>query len=39
MAEIKAKQTNAVVNEFIRTFADNGLKQNDSFELLKIMQI
>jgi len=39
MAEIKTKQTNADVHDFIKTFADTGQKQNDSFELLKIMQI
>jgi hypothetical protein len=38
MAEIKTKQTNADVYEFINSFADSGQKKKDSFELLKLMQ-
>lgn len=38
MAAIKTKQTEADVYEFIRTFADTEQKQQDSFELLKLMQ-
>ncbi len=38
MAEIKTKQTNAGVHEFIMTFADTEQKQKDSFELLRLMQ-
>src|SRR5690606_25706929 len=38
MAEIKTKQTNADVHEFINTFADTEQKRKDSFELLKLMQ-
>ncbi|MGV8815770.1 MAG: DUF1801 domain-containing protein [Gelidibacter sp.] len=38
MAEIKTKQTNASVEEFINTFADTDKKRADGFELLKIMQ-
>ncbi len=38
MAEIKTKQTDADVHEFINTFTDSALKRNDSFELLKLMQ-
>jgi len=38
MAEIKTKQTNANVHEFINTFADTDQKRNDGFELLKLMQ-
>jgi hypothetical protein len=38
MSEIKTKQTNADVHEFIKTFADTEQKRNDSFELLKLMQ-
>lgn len=38
MAELKTKQTNADVSEFIKMFADTEQKQNDSFELLKLMQ-
>jgi len=38
MAEIKTKQTNADVQEFINTFADTEQKRKDSFELLKLMQ-
>lgn len=38
MAEIKTKQTNADVHEFINTFATTEQKIKDSFELLDLMQ-
>ncbi|MBK6344963.1 MAG: DUF1801 domain-containing protein [Bacteroidales bacterium] len=38
MAEIKTKQTSADVAEFIRAFAQTEQKQQDGFELLKLMQ-
>ena len=38
MAEIKTKQTNANVQDFINTFANTEQKRKDGFELLKIMQ-
>lgn len=38
MAELKTKQTNADVLEFIKTFADTEQKRIDSFELIKIME-
>lgn len=38
MGEIKTKQNNANVHDFIRTFANTEQKQKDSFELLKLMQ-
>jgi len=38
MAEIKTKQTNASVNDFIESFATTEQKRKDSYELLKIMQ-
>ena len=38
MAELKTKQTNADVIDFINTFADGEQKRNDSFALLKLMQ-
>ena len=38
MAELKTKQTNADVIDFINTFADTEQKRNDSFELLKLMK-
>ncbi len=38
MAEIKTKQTNANVEDFIQSFADTEQKRKDSFELLKLMQ-
>jgi len=38
MAEIKTKQTDADVHEFIRSFAGSELKRNDGFELLNIMK-
>lgn len=37
MAEIKTKQTNAGVHEFIYSFADTEQKRKDSFELLELM--
>ena len=37
MAEIKTKQTNADVLEFINTIADTEQKRKDSYELVKIM--
>lgn len=38
MAEIKTKQTDADVHEFISSFADTEQKKKDSFELLKMIQ-
>lgn len=38
MAEIKTKQTNADVLEFINTFADTEQKRKDSIELIKLMK-
>lgn len=38
MAELKTKQTNADVIEFINEFADTEQKKADSYELLKLMQ-
>ncbi|MFL0681747.1 uncharacterized protein DUF1801 [Algoriphagus aquaeductus] len=38
MAEIKTKQTDADVYEFIRAFADSEQKRQDSYELIRIMQ-
>ena len=38
MSEIKTKQTNADVREFINSFADSEQKRKDSFELLELMQ-
>lgn len=38
MGEIKTKQTNADVREFINSFANTEQKKKDSFELLKLMQ-
>lgn len=38
MAELKTKQTNEDVSEFINTFANTEQKRKDSFELLKLMQ-
>src|SRR5690606_31051664 len=38
MAEIKTKQTDADVHDFINAFADTEQKKKDSFELLKLMQ-
>jgi hypothetical protein len=38
MAELKTKQTNADVTDFINAFADSEQKRKDSFELVKLMQ-
>ena len=38
MAEIKTKQTDADVTQFINAFADTEQKRADSFALLKLMQ-
>lgn len=38
MAELKTKQTNADVIEFINSFADSDQKRRDSLELIKLMQ-
>lgn len=38
MAEIKTKQTQADVAEFINTFADTEQKKKDSYELLSFMK-
>ncbi|MEJ5964329.1 DUF1801 domain-containing protein [Pedobacter immunditicola] len=38
MAEVKTKQTEADVQEFINSFAETAQKRKDSFELLKLMQ-
>jgi hypothetical protein len=38
MAEIKTKQTEADVHEFINTFADTEQKRADSLELIRIVQ-
>lgn len=38
MVELKTKQTDADVIEFINSFADTQQKRQDSFELLKLMQ-
>ena len=38
MAELKTKQTDANVSEFINAFADSEQKRKDSFALLKLMQ-
>jgi len=38
MAELKTKQNNANVREFIHSFADSEQKRKDSFELLKLIQ-
>lgn len=37
MAEIKTKQNNANVEDFINRFADTEQKRKDGFELLKLM--
>lgn len=37
MAELKTKQTNADINEFINSFADTEQKRKDSFGLIKLM--
>ena len=38
MAEVKTKQTNEDVREFILAFTDNEQKRKDSFDLIKLMQ-
>ena len=38
MAELKTKQTNADLNEFINSFADTEQKRKDSFELSNLMK-
>lgn len=38
MAELKTKQTNADVHEFIISFANTEQKRKDSFELVRLMQ-
>jgi hypothetical protein len=38
MAELKTKQTNADVHEFINSFAETEQRKEDSLELLKIME-
>mgnify|MGYP001245916450 CR=1 FL=1 len=38
MAELKTKQTDANVTDFINSFADTEQKRKDSFELLKLMR-
>ena len=38
MAELKTKQTNADVHDFINSFVDTEQKRIDSFELLKLIQ-
>ena len=38
MAELKTKQTDADVHEFINSFADTEQKRKDSFEILKLMK-
>jgi len=38
MAELKTKQNDADVIEFINTFAESEQRKKDSFELIKIMQ-
>ncbi len=38
MAEIKTKQTNADVIDFINSFAESEQKRKDSFELLILMK-
>ncbi len=38
MAELKTKQTDKDVNDFINSFADTDQKRKDSFELIKLMK-
>lgn len=38
MAELKTKQHDAGVHEFINSFADTEQKRKDSFEIIKLMQ-
>lgn len=37
MAEIKTKQNDTDINEFVNSFADTEEKRKDSFELIKLM--
>lgn len=39
MGEIKTKQTDADVSEFIRSFANNEQKVNDGYELLQLIKM
>lgn len=39
MAELKTKQNDADVHEFINSFANTEQKKQDSFELLKLMEM
>jgi hypothetical protein len=38
MAELKTKQNDSDINEFINSFADTEEKRKDSFELIKLMR-
>lgn len=38
MAELKTKQNEADINEFVNSFADTEEKRKDSFELIKLMR-
>src|SRR5512133_3410838 len=38
MAELKTKQNNADITEFVNSFADTEEKRKDSFELIKLMR-
>ena len=38
MAELKTRQNDTDVSEFIKSFADTEQKRKDSFELLKLMR-
>lgn len=38
MAELKTKQNNTDINEFVKSFADTEEKRKDSFELIKLMR-
>ncbi len=38
MAELKTKQNDENVHDFINAFADTEQKKKDSFEILKLMQ-
>lgn len=38
MAEIKTKQNDANVYEFVNSFANTELKKKDSYEIIKLMQ-
>jgi len=37
MAELKTKQNNANIDDFINSFADSEQKKKDSFEIIKLM--